>query len=207
MQLASPPRLKRALCGMIQGMIASIRGKLIASTGAYVVLDTAGVGYKLFATQNTIIRAKAEQGEVLLHTHLIVREQVLDLYGFFDEEDVRFFELLLSVSGIGPRTALAILNLGDSATLKAAVAAGDIGFLTRISGIGKKNAQKIVLELKDKLGGSFAGNHTQADITTLDALRTLGYTESEAKEALATIPSDIEDEGERIKAALKHLSH
>lgn len=185
-------------------MIAQLSGIVLDSGADFVVLDVAGVGYKVYTTLECVERCRAAQGPVCLHTHLAVRETALDLYGFETAEAVSFFELLIGVSGIGPRSALAVMNLGSIENLKAATAAGDTTYLTRVSGIGKKNAQKIVLELKDKLVAH--QEHTRAeDIDTLDALRALGYSEREAREALRRVPEEITDSPERLREALRTL--
>ncbi len=190
-------------------MIANIRGALLEKNSNFVVIDVSGVGYKLFVTENTIknIDSKKESGEISLYTHLIARENILDLYGFSDKEEMQFFEMLLSISGIGPKSAISILNIADVETLKNAVATNDSSYLTKVSGIGKKSAQKIVLELQGKFTmleqkGNIA---TGKDVDVLEALKTLGYGTGEIREVLKDIPEEAESVNERIKVALKLL--
>lgn len=189
-------------------MIAQLKGTIEHKDLRFLVLDVSGVGYKVFATSDTIESAKI--GEVKKYwIHQVVREDAQDLYGFNTKDDQDFFELLIGISGIGPKTALGILNLATLPTLKRAVVSGDSSYLTKVSGIGKKNAEKIVLELKDKLIAVFdeeenqsAENHNDS----LEALKSLGYSEREAREALKKIPANISDTSESVRQALKILS-
>ena len=125
-----------------------------------------------------------------------------------DKESLDTFELLITISGIGPRTALGILNVASTATLRQAVANSDTSYLTRVSGIGKKNAEKIVLELKDKLKVTSEdfGLDTRSEGDALEALISLGYNERDARVALKKVPKEIEGASERVKASLKVLS-
>ena len=188
-------------------MIGKITGIAVHKDKKSVIIDVGGIGYKTFITTEDLIKIH-DGKEYSLWTHLIVREDVLDLYGFFDLETKSFFELLIGVSGIGPKTALGILNIAPPKTLKQAIATQNTSYLTKVSGIGKKSAIKIVLELKDKLkevetdGLQFL----EEDQDTLLALRSLGYGAQEAREALREIPSDIVGTQERIREALKLLS-
>jgi len=191
-------------------MIAHLEGVLSAIRNNGVVIDVLGIGYLVhvgFETQEVL---KKQEGErVRLLTHLSVRENAHDLYGFHDAEDLAFFELLIGISGIGPKTALGILNVVDVATLRRAVHSGESSYLTKVSGIGKKNAEKIVLELKDKLGPLLHEENetrTQEDIDTVEALKALGYNAKEAREALKAVPKDFVNTHERLKEALKRLA-
>jgi Holliday junction DNA helicase RuvA len=145
---------------------------------------------------------------VFLWTHLAVRETSLDLFGFEEKELLDLFELLITISGIGPKTALGILNVASPSMLRQAVAKEDSSLLTRVSGIGKKNAEKIVLELRNKLvvAEDDRDINFQAEGDALEALVSLGYSERDAREALKQVPQDIEGASERVKAALKQLS-
>ena len=181
---------------------------MIHKEGRFLIIDVCGVGYKVSATNETIEKAKLSK-LIGVWTHMAVREDAMDLYGFDSKEELDFFELLISISGIGPKTALSILNLATMPTIQRAIISGDSSYLTKVSGIGRKNADKIVLELKDKLtvvlddeGTASAQNHADS----LEALRSLGYGEREAREALKKVPKDVTDTGECVKLALKILS-
>lgn len=193
----------------MRDMIAHLSGKLIFSSDRFVIIETAGVGYKVRTTLETLhaLQNKAEK-EVSLWIHTSVREDALDLYGFENRMDLDFFEMLISVSGIGPKSALGILNIAPVGHLKEAIAAGDSGALTKVSGIGSKGAQKIILELRDKVGGhgvSTGGGMLREERDALEGLVALGYSERDAREALKKVPPDIKGTGARIKEALKKI--
>jgi Holliday junction DNA helicase RuvA len=133
-----------------------------------------------------------------------VREDALDLFGFSEYQELEFFQMLLSVSGIGPRSALTILGIATTETLKKAIGSGDISYLTKISGIGKKTAEKIVIELRDKLEDSGADSNLQGELDALEALKSLGYSQAEAREALKKVKSDA-DTNTKVREALKIL--
>lgn len=187
-------------------MIGHLTGEITAVRAGFAIISAGGVGYKVFATREMLLTLKLEK-EVALWTHLAVRENALDLYGFSSEEELRLFELLLTVSGIGPKSALAILDIASVETLRSAIAGGNASYLTKVSGIGRKTAEKIVLELKDKVGraqdGSVASLH--GDEEALEAMRALGYSQAEARDALRKVPSELEKSSDRLRAALKIL--
>ncbi len=189
-------------------MIATLRGTIRHKDLNALVVDVSGVGYKVLVTAETALEAVSSSA-VFLWTHLVVRETSLELFGFLDKETLNTFELLITISGIGPKSALGILNVATPSMLRQAVASGDTAYLTRVSGIGKKNAEKIVLELKDKLKISQAdlGPDMRSEGDILEVLISLGYSERDAREILKRVPKEIEDTGERVKAALKLLSH
>lgn len=172
-----------------------------------LVVDAGGVGYKIFVTTDTALEAELEK-TIFLWTHTAVRETVLDLFGFSERESLELFELLITISGIGPKTALGILNVASPSLLRQAVASEDTSYLTKVSGIGKKNAEKIVLELRDKL--QITETEKSADMRAegdaLEALVSLGYSERDARESLKKVPQEIEGASERVKAALKLLA-
>lgn len=189
-------------------MIASLSGTVRHKDLNSVVVDVAGVGYRVMVPVDVALETLPGE-PVFLWTHLAVRETSLELFGFAEREALECFELLITISGIGPKTALGILNAASPATLRQAVGSGDTSYLTRVSGIGKKNAEKIVLELKDKLVAK-EGDVAHADAKTegdaMEALVSLGYNEREAREALKKVPKDAKDAGTRVKEALKVLS-
>lgn len=190
-------------------MIGRLRGRVLERTGSGVVLDVAGVGYRIATTpQAAVALAKKRGEEAELFTHLAVKETALELYGFLAREELAFFELLITVSGIGPKTALGILSVAEPATIETAVAAGDASYLTKIAGIGKKSAERIVVELSGKIGeaGRAAGAPALREETdALEALRSLGYSASEAREALKRVPKETAGARERLREALKLL--
>jgi Holliday junction DNA helicase RuvA len=189
-------------------MISLLRGKILEMTGKYAVLDVNNVGYKIYVTADTLHSLKVGS-ESTLWTYLAVREDALDLYGFLSKKDKDFFELLITVSSIGPKSALNILSLAAPDTLASAIRTGSTAHLVKVSGIGRKTAEKIVLELKDKLGGIESedmtpGMSVNADV--IEALKALGYDADEAREALKKLDPKIEETGAKVKAALKMLS-
>lgn len=188
-------------------MIGSISGTVRHKDLHSLLVDVGGVGYKVFVSTDASLDAIPGQ-PVFLWTHLSVRETALDLFGFNDRESLELFELLITISGIGPKTALGILNVASPALLRQAVASEDTSYLTKVSGIGKKNAEKIVLELRDKLvvTQEEGGTNLRAEGDALEALVSLGYGERDAREALKKVPPEVEGASERVKAALKLLA-
>lgn len=186
-------------------MIGFIEGEIKYSTDRYVIVDVNGVGYKIYISINIFKKLPKIGEKVKLHTHLHVREDIMDLYGFLDRKELEFFELLISISGIGPRGATNILNIASVETLKKAIANEESSILTKVSGIGKKTAEKIILELKNKVISEDLGDKAGADGEAIDALMSLGYKLYEAREALKKISDDKKDVGDKVKAALKLL--
>lgn len=188
-------------------MIGQLRGKVNHLDERFVILDVDGVGYKIFAISDTLQNLKAGQA-VSFWTHLVVRDDALDLYGFLTKTELDFFGLLLSVPGVGPKSALSVLSLAPPETLKKAVSAGDSSYLTQVSGIGRKIAEKIILELRDKII-ILAGEDNSDDLTqeaeAIQALEALGYSSREARQALRQIPPEITSTEDKVKRALKNL--
>lgn len=190
-------------------MIGSIKGKVTMRTEKFVIIETeSGVGYKVnmfMDPKGLNMVEKQEDISLFIHTH--VREDSFELYGFHTYSELEFFEMLINISGIGPKGALAILNINSIDTLKKAIKTGDTSYLTKISGIGKKTAEKIVLELRDKIG-SEANESSQGslreELDALEALKSLGYSQNEAREALQKVTPDL-DTNKKIKEALKIL--
>jgi len=187
-------------------MIGHLAGTVSAVRPGYAIISAGSVGYKVFATRELLLTLK-QDAEASVWTHLAVRESILDLYGFSGEEELRLFELLLTVSGIGPKSALAILDIASVETLRSAISAGNASYLTKVSGIGKKTAEKIVLELRDKVGASQGGSEAslRGDEEALEAMRALGYSQGEARDALRKVPQEIERSNERLREALRIL--
>ena len=187
-------------------MIAKIEGQISYVGDRFLIVDVYGVGYKLFVTNEAISLSKVEES-IKLWVHTAVRENSIDLYGFLDIEELSFFELLLDVSGIGPKSALSTLSVAPVSTLRKAIASGDTTYLNKVSGIGRKTAEKIIIELKDKLkeyeGDIATSQVMQEERDILEALRTLGYSQDEAREAIKRIPSNMTEMNNRLKEALK----
>lgn len=192
---------------MISALSGTVRHKDLHS----VVVDVSGVGYKVWVPTEIILDLETGS-KVSLWTHLAVRETSLDLFGFVEKESLEIFELLITISGIGPKTALGILNVATPTMLRQAVVNSDTSYLTRVSGIGKKNADKIVLELKDKLKLTSEDTSTnsvqaQEEGDALEALVSLGYSERDARDALKKVSKNVTGASERVKSALKLLSN
>mgnify|MGYP001609712438 CR=1 FL=1 len=187
-------------------MIAQLRGQIAWRDDKSVILDVAGVGYRVYLSTSGRA-AVAKQEAVTLWTHLAVRENALDLFGSPDKAEIDFLELLITVPGIGPKSALAILSLAPPTTLRRAVVEENVSYLTQVSGIGRKSAEKIIVNLKDRVGiGALeqAGELGAAG-DLLAALQALGYNLAEARIAVRQVPTDISDERARLRAALKIL--
>lgn len=195
-------------------MFYSLTGNIIYKDENSVALSCGGVAFRCFSTYNTLRKVTEKGGEVTLFTLLNVREDSLDLYGFYNTDELDVFKLLIGVSGIGPKAALSILSEFTPDSLAVSVASGDSKSLTKAQGIGAKLAQRIVLELKDKLGSYKGGDETAnlSDISAISkmsntqsavsALVELGYSQTEAALAVSRLDPSLSDE-ELIKAALK----
>lgn len=197
-------------------MIYSVSGKLIHTESELAVVECGGVGYGCKTTFNTLQKIAGES-EVMLYTYLSVREDAAELYGFADREELKCFRLLISVSGVGPKAALSILSGMNTQQFALCVATADSKALTKVKGIGAKTAQRIILELKDKLAGetisvrgqsaqpaavSAAGSNIAEAVT---ALEVLGYTEGEALSVLSKLDPALPVE-ELIKKSLIGLA-
>ncbi|NTW26742.1 MAG: Holliday junction branch migration protein RuvA [Candidatus Moranbacteria bacterium] len=187
-------------------MIAKLNGTIDFIRDNYVVISVGGVGYKVFVTVHTFGMIAGKK-EIDLYTHTYVREDILALYGFLEMAELDMFELLISISGIGPKAAMGILAIADPKTISMAVLNEDPSILTRVSGVGKKIAQRVILELKNKITDMPVAEKAQleSDSDAFEALVAMGYSVSEAREALKLVPVKIEDVGERVKMALKSL--
>ena len=179
-------------------MIRAIRGTVLSVLPTGIVVDVSGWGVLLSVADPL---AYKEGQEVSLHTHLAVKQDGVDLYGFTDPADLRFFTLTLSVSGIGPKTALSLLRRAPRASIEEAIGRKDLPYLTKVVGLGKKSAEKLLVEIAEKIGGE--GGGASEDGQVFDTLVALGYTEREARSALAGVPADVVGQDARLKAALK----
>jgi Holliday junction DNA helicase RuvA len=189
-------------------MISQLRGRPVAQGPDGLVLDVNGVGYLLAATPSALRRADGA-GEVVLETYLHVREDALQLYGFADSAERELFEHLLSVSGVGPKVALAIVSGSSPLELRRAIVLEDTARFEAIPGIGRKTAQRVVLELKEKVGSTAIAPEpsggTSTHVVARDALVELGYTLLDAERALAEVDMDLPP-AERVRLALRRAA-
>ncbi len=189
-------------------MISRLTGSIAHTDSKFIVLDVQGVGYKVFVSPDIFVKLD-KKGPVTLWTYLAVRENALDLYGFISLAELNFFELLITISGIGPKTAMGILNVASVHSLETAIQTGETAHLTKVSGIGKKVAEKIVMELKDKvISTTHSPEQEQTmknDADVLEALKSLGYSPTEARDVLKKIPKTLTKTNDKIKEALKIL--
>jgi len=194
-------------------MIGMLNGKVIFIGERHIILDVGGVGYTIYVTADSLSRvaqASPESEEKMqFWTHLYVRENSLDLFGFLTKAEVDFFNILIGVSGVGPKSALGILGVAPLDTLKQAIASGDASYLSKVSGIGRKTAEKISLELRDKLGAGLDRGAVSGMIKdeqdVIEALEALGYSFKESRDALLQVPKDVSGTENRIKESLKLL--
>lgn len=194
-------------------MIATVAGRLVEADSDGLVVEVGGVGLRVHASAAAVRAARDQPEAVRLHTHLVVREDALTLYGFAGQRERRLFVALLGVSGLGPAKALALLSGYPVDTLQRGIATGDLALLASVSGIGKRTAERIVVELRDKLGAAALETATVADGATApapddphvqarDALVALGFAVAEAESALSQADGNTE---QRIKIALSAL--
>lgn len=179
-------------------MIASLRGLVVGRGADHVVVEVGGVGYKVFVPRHPT------RNEVHLHTHQVVREDGAFLYGFETREELELFEMLIAVSGVGPKAALALLATASPAELAGAIAAGDAALLARAPGVGKKTAERLIVDLRSKVGGVGRGPAALPGDELAAALIGLGYSAAEATEALRHAPAaGAASAEERLAAALR----
>lgn len=189
-------------------MISYLKGKVKHKGNGFIILEVNNVGYQVFILPRLYDELKFKQ-EVELYTHQQVREDALNLYGFTTIVELELFELLLSISGIGPRSALAVMSIASTTDIKNSIGRGDPALLTKVSGIGRKTAERVILELREKISrlsgdGELAKGQFDSN-DELDALMALGYSLTQAREALKGVDGKIKDSGERIRQALKRL--
>ena len=177
-------------------MIRQIRGKVLSVGPVSAIIEVAGFGMLVGMSAPQTLTAGSD---ATLATHLAVKQDGLELYGFPDAADRDFFELILSVSGVGPKTALSVLRKAPREALEGAVGMRDLAYLTKVVGLGKKSAEKMLVEVADKVGPR---SHSHEDGEVFDTLVALGYTEREARKALQAIPEKITGKDARLKAAL-----
>lgn len=184
-------------------MIAFLCGVVYEIGANFFVLDVAGVGYKIIASPPILSSIYIGQ-ETRVHIHDHIREDAHDLFGFLGADDLALFERLLNVDGVGPKVAMTILSVGSAETVRKAIMAGDLETLTSVPGVGKKTAQKIILELKGQLVEADA--ESGDDIEVVQALQSLGYTSQRGREAVKLISREMKDTSDRVREALRILS-
>lgn len=184
-------------------MISFLEGKIILKRDKFIIIEVAGIGYKVFLSRQTLLRLPEIGGPIKLFTFQNVKEEALDLYGFLTYDELDFFEVLNDIHGIGPKAALEISVLGPLDKIKDRILAQDEKIFEGIPGIGGKRASTIILELtgKIKMLGSKKDSADEAE----NALTQLGFSRHQAKEALSRVPTNIKNSEERIKLALKNL--
>jgi Holliday junction DNA helicase RuvA len=191
-------------------MISSLNGKIVDLEVDSIVVDVGGVGLRVHVPNHLAVGMQVGQS-VFLHTHLVVREDSLTLYGFNTREEIEFFSLLLGVNGVGPRLSLAILSALDPNAIRRAVFSDQPGILNNVSGVGKKTAQKIMLHLQDRItaveGMEPLAVMDEVDAEVLEALTALGYSVVEAQAALQSIPKEAPRQvEERLRLALGYFT-
>ncbi|PIR05404.1 Holliday junction branch migration protein RuvA [Candidatus Kuenenbacteria bacterium CG11_big_fil_rev_8_21_14_0_20_37_9] len=189
-------------------MISYLKGKILAKNQKSVIAVVHDIGYEIFVTENFLEKIKVND-EIELHTYLKHDEDNMALYGFRDKEELLFFKLLITISGVGPKTALGVLEVAKLADIKKAILRDEPSILYKVSGVGKKTAERIVVELKNKID---ALPMTEKEISfgdvnseVFDALVSLGYAQTDVREALKQMPETVEKMEEKIKKALKIL--
>jgi len=199
-------------------MFSYLRGILAEKSANYAVVECGGVGFKVYTSYNSLCDTKCIQGsEVVFHTYLYIKEGIMDLYGFSSKDELELFELLISVSGVGAKGALSVLSSMNPSRLSLVIASGDVASIKKAPGIGAKIAQRIVLELKDKIKNeAFTDSASDAfkDFVpeasgerdeAVNALVALGYSGAEAKKAVSKVGQSVSDVESIIKMALKSL--
>lgn len=189
-------------------MMYCLSGILSVVKEGFVAVDVGGVSYKVALSARAVSELPPAGRLVRLYTHLSVREDALDLYGFLTESDLYFFEKLITVSGVGPKSALAVMAVAQTSELMAAVNEGKIDLLTRASGVGRKTAERIIVELRDRLPMVQSAETVQrmeSDLDIEEALIGLGYSRQQAKKAVSQLDLGSADLEQRLKAALKLL--
>ncbi len=189
-------------------MIGKLKGVIDLVKENFAIIDVNGVGYRVMLNEIALDKlAKDEGGQISLFIHTNVKEDHIHLYGFLSMEELEMFELLLSVSGIGPKAGLAILTIASVATIKNAIFKEDHTLLTQVSGVGKKTAERVCLELRSKVEAIDGEDKQEVEASqeVIEALMAMGYAAGEAREAVKLIPDDVTDESEMIKLALRSI--
>jgi len=189
-------------------MISYLEGKILDKNEKFFVVDVSGVGYRIFSHSGILEKIPEKGQNVKIWAHLYVREDAMELYGFLNKEELEFFEILISISGIGPRSALGILEGAPVSSLKQAIVSEDETFFTKVSGIGRKTAQRLILELKSKLAKTVVlekGESFKEMGDAFEALVALGYRHNDVRRILNELPKDIKRAEAKVKDVLKRL--
>lgn len=189
-------------------MLSYIKGQVKLKTEQFLIIVNNGIGYKVFAPTDVLLASKTDD-EIELYTYQHVREDALMLFGFKNYDQLQLFELLISISGVGPKTALGVFAVAEPADIKSAIVNEDASVLKKVSGIGAKTAERIVLELKNKVTGDFGEIKTKeelsGDVDSIEALVSLGYSANDAREALKQVDKTITNPSDKVREALKFL--
>ncbi len=196
-----------------KNMISYLKGKIKNKGNTYIILDVRDTGYKIFINESMYLELSiGDETDLYIYQH--VREDALSLFGFYSLEQLEMFEMLLSISGVGPKSALGVLGIATIEDIVDSLGRGDSSLLVKVSGIGKKTAERMVLELRDKISKistsatSSGGNENGGIVASgdeIDALMALGYSLAQARDALKQVDPLLKDSGERIKSALRKL--
>ena len=189
-------------------MIGHLSGTVLFKEANSIILDVKGVGYKVLAARDILTKAhKGSPLELFIYTH--VREDNISLFGFLEAQDLKLFENLIGVSGIGPKTAMNIFSQGNRSEIVSAITSADTSFFTGVPRLGQKNAQKIIIELKNKFGGTgdldLEGEDISGNEEVVVALKSFGFTSKEIHDAIRNVVKDGQEVAQTIKSALKYL--
>jgi holliday junction DNA helicase RuvA len=190
-------------------MIGTLKGTVEYREDPALIVDVHGVGYRVYVPTTVLAHINGVGDEIKLFTHTHVREDILELYGFLDSSDLKLFQYLIGVSGVGCRTALGIFSVGSRSAIIQAISDGDVSFFTSVPRLGKKNGQKIIIELKNKLGSggdidlSESGGADQSELIV--ALKAFGFSAAESQEAIQALNGKGETVEEKVRLALKYL--
>jgi Holliday junction DNA helicase RuvA len=188
-------------------MISYLEGEILEKQDKFAVIKAGGVGFRVYLTKDTLQKLPVVGQITAFYTALEIKENAHELYGFLHPSELKFYELLRTVSGVGPKSALAILALAPVKMVASAIASGNTAFLAKVSGIGRKTSEKIILELKEKVGRMEPEQLVgEDDLEVLEALQALGYSVREATQVLQSLPKDLKGTEARVKEALKFLS-
>ncbi|HMB26300.1 MAG TPA: Holliday junction branch migration protein RuvA [Patescibacteria group bacterium] len=191
-------------------MISYIKGQVKFKEKDFIILENNDIGYKIFVPSELLIKLEPEE-EIKLFTFQNVKEDALDLFGFMRWEELRLFEQLISVSGVGPKTALAVFAEAEVEDIVSAIVNGDPSILKKVSGIGAKTAERLILELKNKVSASVSvadlksAEDLGADSEAVEALVALGYSAGQANQALKKVDKNLKDVGEKVRQALRNI--
>ncbi|MBI4066849.1 Holliday junction branch migration protein RuvA [Candidatus Gottesmanbacteria bacterium] len=190
-------------------MIGSLKGQIAYYNSSYALVEVGGVGYKVTLAKDVLSNITKIGQNVQIFTFTYVREDILDLYGFQTPDDLGLFEKLITVSGIGPKTAMGIFSIGSRTDILEAILKADVDFFEKVPRLGRKNAQKIIIELKNKVGSTkdldLSETDREKNIELLQALKTFGFTQKESIEAIKSIKDTDLTVSDKIKLALKYM--